>query len=173
MSRARLDTRFGPLRITSDRGVVTALAWCPTTQPDDDDDAAPPDPLVGPIMAALSAYTADGTPLPAGLPLAPAGTPFQQRVWQRLRAIPHGATATYGALARELGTAPRALAGACAANPLPILIPCHRVIGGNGSLGGYSGHGGIATKAALLRHEGADAGPSPSGWAGLRQEQPA
>ena len=54
-----------------------------------------------------------------------------------------------------IGSAPRAIGGACGANPIPILVPCHRVLGSNGALGGYSGDGGIATKAALLRHEGA------------------
>ncbi|MGZ9035152.1 MAG: methylated-DNA--[protein]-cysteine S-methyltransferase, partial [Rhodospirillales bacterium] len=63
-------------------------------------------------------------------------------------------TATYGALAAELGTSPRAVARACAANPIPIIIPCHRVVAATGGLGGYSGGDGIATKQALLALEG-------------------
>lgn len=89
------------------------------------------------------------------LPQAPRGTPFQQRVWQALRAIPAGATVTYGMLAKQLRTSPRAIGGACRANPLPIFIPCHRVIARQ-SLGGYSGaiKGPLwDTKAWLLQHE--------------------
>jgi methylated-DNA-[protein]-cysteine S-methyltransferase len=109
-------------------------------------------------VEALQQYFATGD-LPGGLPLAPAGTAFQCRVWERLRRIPRGCTTTYGALARELGTSARAIGGACRANPLPLLIPCHRVVARNG-LGGYSGERGGAwgdKKRWLLRHEGVDA----------------
>ena len=84
------------------------------------------------------------------LPLDPRGTDFQRRVWQRLLKIPYGATTTYGALARELGDpgASRAVGLANGSNPLPIVIPCHRVIGANGALTGFGG--GLPTKAALL-----------------------
>jgi methylated-DNA-[protein]-cysteine S-methyltransferase len=88
--------------------------------------------------------------------VAPAGTPFQRRVWQRLSAIPAGETLTYGALARELGTSARAVGGACRTNPIPLVIPCHRVVATNG-LGGYSGERGgdwLAKKRWLLAHEG-------------------
>lgn len=73
------------------------------------------------------------------LSLAPTGTPFQQRVWQALQRIPSGQTVTYGALAEELGTGARAVGGACRANPIPLLIPCHRVLAANGH-GGFAGH---------------------------------
>ncbi len=89
-----------------------------------------------------------------GLEMKPPGTPFQQRVWQALQAIPYGSVRTYGELAHELGSAPRALGGACGANPIAILIPCHRVVSSQG-LGGFSAEGGVATKVALLRLEGA------------------
>jgi methylated-DNA-[protein]-cysteine S-methyltransferase len=84
------------------------------------------------------------------LPLDPRGTDFQRRVWQRLLKIPYGVTTTYGALARELGDpgASRAVGLANGSNPIPIVIPCHRVIGANGALTGFGG--GLATKAALL-----------------------
>jgi methylated-DNA-[protein]-cysteine S-methyltransferase len=82
------------------------------------------------------------------------GTPYQQRVWQALLTIPHGQTVTYGQLAEKLGTSPRALGGAVGANPLPILVPCHRVMGQNGKLTGFSAPGGITTKKWLLAHEG-------------------
>lgn len=91
-----------------------------------------------------------------GLLVKPSGTPFQQRVWQALMAIPPGEVVTYGELARQLDSSPRAVAGACRANPIPILIPCHRVIAANGP-GGYMGKVAgreLAIKQWLLRHEG-------------------
>ena len=87
------------------------------------------------------------------LPLAPVGTPFQQRVWTALQSIPFGMTTTYGALARRLGqpTASRAVGAANGLNPLPIVVPCHRVVGADGALTGFAG--GLATKRWLLDHE--------------------
>ena len=102
----------------------------------------------------LDAYF-DGRLKRFDLPLKPAGSRFQRAVWARMRAIPYGRTRTYGALAESLGSAARAVGGACGRNPIPIVIPCHRVVGGGGWLGGYSGGDGQATKRALLRLEGA------------------
>ncbi len=92
----------------------------------------------------------DGKRQEFDVPLDPRGTDFQRRVWQRLLKIPYGTTTTYGALARELGDpgASRAVGLANGSNPLPIVIPCHRVIGANGTLTGFGG--GLPTKAALL-----------------------
>lgn len=90
------------------------------------------------------------------VPLAPAGTAFQQRVWAALQAIPIGSVLSYGELAQRLDTAPRAIGGACRSNPIPILIPCHRVVSRQG-LGGYAGEvkgDPLAIKRWLLRHEG-------------------
>ena len=85
------------------------------------------------------------------LPLAPRGTPFRRRVWDALRRIPAGETRSYLDIAREVGcAAARAVGGANGANPIPILIPCHRVVAADGSLGGYSGAEGQATKRYLL-----------------------
>ena len=88
------------------------------------------------------------------LPLAPAGTPFQQRVWQELCRIPYGCTVSYGEIARRIGLpkGPRAIGQANHRNPIPILIPCHRVIAAHGALGGYGG--GLDIKIRLLKHEG-------------------
>ena len=88
------------------------------------------------------------------LPLAPAGTPFQQRVWQELCRIPYGHTATYGEIARRIGLpkGPRAIGQANHRNPIPILIPCHRVIAAQGAPGGYGG--GLDIKIRLLKLEG-------------------
>lgn len=89
------------------------------------------------------------------LQLAPAGTPFQQTVWDALKRIRYGETISYGALARRLGqpNAARAIGIANAKNPIWLIIPCHRVIGADGSLTGYAG--GLPLKKALLTHEGA------------------
>jgi len=93
------------------------------------------------------------------LPLDPRGTEFQRRVWQRLRSIAYGETTTYGTLARELGDpgASRAVGLANGSNPLPIVIPCHRVIGTDGSLTGFGG--GLPVKQALLDLERAATQP--------------
>jgi methylated-DNA-[protein]-cysteine S-methyltransferase len=96
------------------------------------------------------------TPYKKPLPLQPEGTPYQQRVWQRLLQIPSGEVVRYGELAQELGSSPRAVAGACRANPIPLIIPCHRVIAATGP-GGYMGETGgeaLAIKLWLLQHEG-------------------
>lgn len=90
------------------------------------------------------------------LPLQLHGTPFQQRVWQALQTIPPGQTRTYGELARQLRSSPRAVGMACRANPVPVIVPCHRVIAANG-LGGYAGKTAgrqLAIKRWLLQHEG-------------------
>lgn len=92
----------------------------------------------------------DGHRTSFDLPLVPFGSAFQQRVWAALQAIPAGETRSYGDIARQLGSVPRAVGQANGANPIPILIPCHRVVGSNGALGGYSGGEGLVTKRYLL-----------------------
>ena len=114
-------------------------------------------PVFGEVIRWLDLYFAGKEPdfMPA---LAPAGTPFQQAVWAILRTIPYGETTTYGAIAKRLekSTGKRmsaqAVGGAVGRNPISILIPCHRVIGANGSLTGYAG--GLDKKEYLLRMEG-------------------
>jgi methylated-DNA-[protein]-cysteine S-methyltransferase len=89
------------------------------------------------------------------LPLAPSGTAFQRRVWEALQRIPAGATLSYGELARRLGSSARAIGGACRANPIPVIIPCHRVVAAQG-LGGFMGvteGRGLHLKQCLLAHE--------------------
>ena len=95
---------------------------------------------------------------PVTVALVPEGTAFQQRVWKALRAIPAGTVLSYGELAARLGTAARAIGGACRSNPIPILVPCHRVVARQG-LGGYAGEvtgDPLNIKRWLLRHEGID-----------------
>ncbi|MCW5625502.1 MAG: methylated-DNA--[protein]-cysteine S-methyltransferase [Burkholderiales bacterium] len=104
------------------------------------------------VRAQLREYFAGGRTA-FDLPLAPVGTPFQQSVWRALRAIPYGVTATYGEIARSLGqpTASRAVGAANGRNPISIVVPCHRVIGTDGTLTGYAG--GLHRKQALLALE--------------------
>jgi len=105
-------------------------------------------------VAQISAYFR-GERKSFDLPLSAAGTAFQRRVWDALREIPYGRTVSYGELAKRLGkpTASRAVGAANGRNPLPIVVPCHRVIGGNGRLTGY--YGGTHLKEFLLKLEGA------------------
>ncbi len=107
------------------------------------------------VARQLEAWAADPR-FVFSLPLAPAGTPFQRRVWRALRAIPPGEVRTYGELARQLGSSARAVGGACRANPLPLVVPCHRVVaaGGPGGFAGRTQGAALALKRRLLAREG-------------------
>lgn len=111
-------------------------------------------PVIQEVKLQLTEYF-QGNLQQFSIPLQPEGSDFQQSVWQELRDIPYGETSTYGALARQLGDPKkmRAVGRANGQNPIPIIIPCHRVIGADGKLTGYGG--GIARKRWLLKHEGA------------------
>lgn len=111
-----------------------------------------PTPLLLEAKRQLESYF-DGTLARFTLPLAPDGTPFQRRVWAAMQTIPQGETRRYRDLAAMVDSGPRAIGGACGRNPIPVIIPCHRVLAANG-LGGYSGLDGLDTKRALLRLEG-------------------
>ncbi len=110
-------------------------------------------PVFDAARAWLTRYFAGERPAPGELPLAPFGTPFRQKVWRRLAAIPYGETIAYGQIAAGLHSSARAVGGAVGHNPISIIIPCHRVVGADGSLTGYAG--GVAVKRALLTLEGA------------------
>ena len=99
----------------------------------------------------LTRYFAGERPDPAELRLSPKGTDFQRRVWRELLTIPYGATESYGAIARRLGSSARAVGGAVGRNPLLIVVPCHRVLASDGSLHGYAG--GLERKQYLLKLE--------------------
>ncbi len=146
MPQITVETALGRFAITEGDGAVTGLAWGAAERRE-------PSPLLARAAAQLAEYAA-GTRRHFDLPLAPAGTAFQRRVWRELIAIPFGATMSYGALAEKLGTAARAVGGACGANPIPIIIPCHRVVASDGRLGGFSGGDGLDSKLLLLAHEG-------------------
>ncbi|MBF0417826.1 MAG: methylated-DNA--[protein]-cysteine S-methyltransferase [Magnetococcales bacterium] len=141
------DTPLGPYWLQTHVGAIVALHTEPA--------ATPPDPVLRQQVAEwLNAYF-QGHFLPLDdLPLAPNGTPFQRRVWMALREISPGRIESYGALAQRVNSAPRAVGAALGANPLPILLPCHRVLAADGTLRGYSGRGGLESKRFLLRLEG-------------------
>ncbi|MGH7383604.1 MAG: methylated-DNA--[protein]-cysteine S-methyltransferase [Candidatus Rokuibacteriota bacterium] len=107
------------------------------------------------LSARIRRYLAGDLAALDRIPVETGGTPFQQRVWRALRRIPAGGTKTYGALARALGrgAAARAVGAANGRNPISVVVPCHRLIGGDDSLTGYGG--GLWRKRWLLRHEGA------------------
>jgi methylated-DNA-[protein]-cysteine S-methyltransferase len=103
----------------------------------------------------LNAYLKDAA-FEFSLPLAPAGTHFQRRVWQQIAAIPRGETWSYGDVAAAIRSGPRAVGGACGSNPYPVVVPCHRVIAASGALGGFGRVGGdflLGVKRWLLSHE--------------------
>lgn len=106
------------------------------------------------ITRALDAYFQGSCDALRGLPLAPAPTPFQQRFRRALLRVLASRSVSYGQLAARLGTSPRAVGRACASNPVPLVVPCHRVLASNGKLGGYSLGAGLKHKRWLLRHEG-------------------
>jgi len=145
MPQLSLHTPLGEVTISEDGGAIVALDWGRGR----DQEATP---LLRDACDQLQDYF-DGKRMSFNLPLAPEGSDFQKRVWAALCAIPPGETRSYADIARTIGSAPRAVGGANGANPLPLFIPCHRVIAADGSLGGYSGGDGPATKRYLLDHE--------------------
>ena len=144
--RAGLSSPVGPVTLIEGDGGIAALDW-------DASGGAPETPLLRDAIAELEAYFS-GDLREFSVPLAPRGTAFQQKFYAALCAIPYGETRTYGELAAALGVSAQAIGQACGANPLAILIPCHRVLGAT-SLGGFSGRGGVEAKVALLKLEGA------------------
>ena len=147
----RLDSPFGPLIVEEEGRAITAVRW--GAHPVESAAAPVQTPLLQEAAAQIGAYF-EGRLQRFDLPLAPQGSAFQLRLYDELKAIPYGETRRYGELGVRLGVPGRGIGQSCGANPIQILFPCHRVLGANG-LGGYSGAGGIETKVALLRLEGA------------------
>ena len=148
-----IDTPLGPMAAQEKNGSLTGLWFRGQRHFGLTPDQAGETPALRMARQWVSAYFAKA-PLPPLPPLAPQGTAFQQRVWQALRDIPPGQTVTYGHLAGQLASSPRAVGGAVGRNPLSLVIPCHRVVGAGGQLTGYAG--GVARKAALLALEAAN-----------------
>ena len=151
--QAVIATPIGMIGIRMAGEAVSELDFLPADAPE----RAPTDVATQTVVTQLQGYFHDPRAL-VTVALAPEGTVFQQRVWKALRAIPAGTVLTYGELAARLGTAARAIGGACRSNPIPILVPCHRVVARQG-LGGYAGEvtgDPLNIKRWLLRHEGMD-----------------
>jgi methylated-DNA-[protein]-cysteine S-methyltransferase len=139
-----LHTQIGDLSVAEEDGAIVSLDW-----------GWGRDQTVTPVLARardqLYAYF-DGTLTHFDLPLNPNGTPYRRRIWAAMSDIPYGATRSYADLARLVGGSPRSVGQASGANPIPIIIPCHRVLATAG-IGGYSGGEGLATKRTLLALE--------------------
>ncbi|MCU1390234.1 MAG: ogt [Ilumatobacteraceae bacterium] len=156
LHRAVVDSPVGPLTIVASERGLRALLWMgeedsrvrvgPSSDTDD------PHGMIAATAAQLEEYFA-GTRTEFDLPLDPIGTDFQQSAWMALRTIPFGETVSYGEQARRLGDQrkARAVGAANGRNPISIIVPCHRVVGADGSLTGFGG--GIENKAWLLDHE--------------------
>ncbi|MEO9819058.1 MAG: methylated-DNA--[protein]-cysteine S-methyltransferase [Paracoccaceae bacterium] len=147
MKHRDIQSPFGDLCVTEIDGAVTALQWKARGQKH-------ASAVLDQAEAELSAYFA-GEQVEFKVPMHIDASEFQIAVCDAMRAIPFGETCTYGDIAKALGVPAQAIGQACGGNPIPILIPCHRVMGAGGRLTGFSGQGGVETKVALLRHEGA------------------
>ncbi|WP_037861141.1 methylated-DNA--[protein]-cysteine S-methyltransferase [Streptomyces sp. NRRL S-340] len=148
-----IDSPYGPLTLVAEDGVLCGLYMTDQRhRPAQETFGEPRSGAFAEAAEQLDAYFA-GRRREFTLPLRLTGTPFQRRVWEQLRAIPYGETRTYGELAHALGNpqASRAVGLANGKNPIGIIVPCHRVIGANGSLTGYGG--GLARKRRLLDFE--------------------
>ena len=148
-----MDSPVGDLRIVERGGAITAIEFSPFRGSTDGrpiGERQDDHPVLTKAVAQLTAYFARDLK-EFDLPLAPVGTDFQQRVWEQLQGIGYGDTTSYGEIARRLGmsaAASRAVGLANGRNPIPIVIPCHRVVGANGTLTGYAG--GVDRKQTLL-----------------------
>ena len=151
--QTRIDSPVGMLTLVADEHALLQVRFPDESYVDDADLIDASDhPVLQQAAAELAEYFA-GTRLDFDVPLGPTGTAFQLAAWQALRTIRYGETVSYGEQARRLGDAgkARAVGAANGRNPLPIIVPCHRVVGANGHLTGFGG--GIETKAWLLDHE--------------------
>ena len=152
----RFASPLGELVLTASNIALIGV-YFPTSHREawlEDDGHGPASELLARARRQLTEYFAR-TRTTFELPLDPAGTIFQREVWDLLRTIPYGTTTSYGELARHLGDprATRAVGAATGKNPIPIIVPCHRVVGANGYLTGFGG--GLDRKRWLLEHEGA------------------
>ncbi len=150
---ALINTPFGAVTISA---YGNQLAIELLTESPSESDCPSAHPLVATAYAQITAYLQQAD-TQFNWPVNLHGTDFQQRVWHAIAAIPLGQTRTYGQLAYQIGSGPRAVANACGANNLPLVIPCHRVIAQNG-IGGFmqSKQNGLLVKKWLLQHEGVD-----------------
>ena len=144
MSQISMHAPIGDLTISAEDYIIVSLDWGWAQEQNTST-------LLQDAKSQLNDYF-DGLRKNFDLPLEPPGTKFQQRVWSMMEQVSYGKTITYGALAKAVGSSARAVGMACGANPIPIIIPCHRVVAAN-AMGGYSGEGGVETKRVLLHLE--------------------
>jgi len=151
----RIDSPIGRIEVTSDGDSVTSLSIERGGELPLDGAPELSNPVLDKAVEQLREYFA-GTRTDFDLPVAYAGTEFQRAVWKELTQLPFGGVVSYGEIghATGRGTAGRAVGGAVGANPIPIIVPCHRVLASDGRITGYSGGNGIPTKIWLLDHEG-------------------
>lgn len=151
----RMPSPIGRIEVVGDGSAVTGLSIERDGQLPHDDLPEAPDAVVDAAVAQLEQYFA-GARRDFDLPVRLDGTEFQRAVWSGIEQLGFGEVASYGDLGRATGraTAGRAVGGAVGANPVPIIVPCHRVLGSGGLITGYSGGEGIPTKSWLLAHEG-------------------
>ena len=148
MPRLTFDTPTGPFTVTEDGGAIIHAEWTAEGDPPGRDET----PLLIEARRQIADYYA-GARAAFDLPLDVQASTFQRAVCDAMLAIPLGETLTYGDIAAALGVPAQAVGQACGGNPIPLIIPCHRVMGAGGQLTGFSGRGGVETKVWLLRHE--------------------
>jgi methylated-DNA-[protein]-cysteine S-methyltransferase len=145
-----LDSPVGRLALEADGETLTSLRWAGAEERAPN---AEPSPVLREARRQLEGYFARKLKT-FDLPLAAKGTDFQKNVWKMMCKIPYGETATYGGIAIALASGARAVGTACGRNPIPIVVPCHRVLGSGRNEGGFSGGQGLPTKRKLLALEG-------------------
>lgn len=143
-----IKSPLGPLTLFADEDAICVLEFGQGPEGETS-------PLLKEAAKQLDAYF-KGALKVFDLPLNAEGTDFQKSVWKLMREIPYGYTRSYGDLAHDLSSAPRAVGGACGKNPIAIIVPCHRILAANHKIGGFSGGEGADTKTLLLRLEGVD-----------------
>jgi methylated-DNA-[protein]-cysteine S-methyltransferase len=146
MSTLIINSPVGALLLCSDGQAITQLSWLDKKAPRPTDD---PDPVCRLAATELQAYFA-GSLRNFTISVSLGGSKLQRGVWNAMVKIPFGAVLTYGDVAHALGAGPQAVGAACGQNPVPIIVPCHRIVGGGGKLTGFSGGNGVETKAFLL-----------------------
>lgn len=152
MHNALKNSPVGSLWVAADAGGVTKVSW--SEIPSEGNVAVEKQ-----VIQELSEYFNKSRQyFDVKINLSDVGTPLQQKIWAQLQRVKSGEVLTYGQLGQKVGTHARAIGGAMGRNPIPIIVPCHRIVGASGKLTGYSGHGGLATKQKLLELE--------QGWVG-------
>ena len=150
MSILYVESPVGHLALEADGDTLTGVSWAHAEERAPTEKASP---VLREAQRQLDCYFKRKLQR-FDLPLGARGTPFQKSVWTMMSAIPFGETATYGGMAMALNSGPRAVGMACGRNPIPIIVPCHRVLGSGGKEGGFSGGRGLPTKRELLALEG-------------------